>query len=706
MVLEEISSNLPPEVHALVESARSGDGSIPLLSLPIENWSAGRLVTNAPLPKGWDTLVRGLDDVRLWKARPDILPQAGAKPPQILLDGKPAPDWNAGEEPFPGQFFFWDTDDWSLRALSIAKPSGVTVATSVELAAELSPLEGSDRFAALNRFELDRENRPAILLPAPSTLRFDLGPLHANDLSVSVGLIDLSWAPADGGITRVRGAGDGATAAVDVIADGKTLRVWSTDLDPGSSNWHQGLVDLSPWQGQPVSLQLVSDPGPSENSLADYLVWGDLRLRGPPTAPDSRPHVVLIDIDTLRPDRTSLYGSERDTTPRLAAWADSQATVFTNARTTATFTLPATVSLLTGLDVHQHGVQQFPQALSDAAAPLALLLHQAGYETRAIAEGAYLASSFGFATGFDLYATRAFKRPDWSEAMRWVSDHVGPKGSNRPLFLFLHTYLVHAPYEHDPTYADPAYSGPFAGEGLQHLDLEAHRYGTSLLSSNDIDYALACYDGLVAQMDDLVADLLLTVEASLGENTLVIFTSDHGEEFGEHGLVAHGHSLYEELLRVPFVVRFPSGAGAGVQRDDPVSLVDVVPTVLHAAGIDPGADLPGQALLSHRQVRPRPRLSRFSSDAVALEQGGWKLIEGAVAGPRGPVPGPRLFSLRDDPAEQVNLASDQPGRVATLRALLEDYLAAHPPPFQGDLAKGLKADTLEDLEQLGYLGNP
>jgi arylsulfatase len=402
----------------------------------------------------------------------------------------------------------------------------------------------------------------------------------------------------------------------------------------------------------------------------------------------------LIDIDTLRADRLAAYGASRETMPGIDAWAAQRAVVYTDSVSAAPWTLPSTVSFLTGLAVHQHGVDQASDALSSGAPTLASLLAAAGYETRGLAGGGYLRPDYGCDIGFERFEMREPKDLDWSAAL----DYVRTRDSERPFFLFLHTYFVHAPYGYDARWTDPAYDGV-----LRHIEVDTgtvfepwHR-GELDLGEDDGAYIEALYDGLVSRMDREVAEFLRALDELVPDGQLmVVFTSDHGEAFLEHGHLGHGVSLYDEQLRVPLLVAYPDG-GPGT-RDVPASGVDVVPTVLDSVGLPVPDGLAGRSLRD--ATGGAVRVAQSGDDLRAALSDGYKIIEHA-----GRPDAVELYALATDALELEDLSQKDAKRLAALRRRLEWFLGAHPVPEGGHAVDNVAGRAvLEELRALGYLG--
>ncbi len=705
------------------------------------------------MPPEWVATLEAHGRGDLWWARPPLPLVEGAPEPVARVDGRDVPRWSFGDAaPVPERFAGWYRGQHMVLAVSEGPPRGVSLVGSVPAVAEFARVErgraltGHEPAPAdlRTRATLDDVTRDAVLLAAPSVLELPAGVLRADRLHVAVGVSPEGWTIEDGVVRRAPRRGDGATFAVEVVVEGRAgggavdgaggapdsgsatatvERVWSATVgaDDVGEAWTEAVVDLARFRGRRVALRLVTEPGPAGDALHDYGLWADLRLRGGAARVPDRPHVVLVDVDTLRADRLAAYGAARATTPALDAWAAERAVVYTDSVSTAPWTLPSTVSFLTGLAVHQHGVDRASAALGDTATTLASRLADAGYETRALTGGGYLRPVYGCDAGFERYDTRDPKDLDWSAAL----DFVAARDSERPVFLFLHTYAVHAPYERTDRWTDPAYAGP-----LRDLEVDTHNVldpcnrGELSLDPADAAWVEALYDGLVTGMDAHVAAFLRELEARVGdEPLLVLFTSDHGEGFLEHGHLGHGASLHAEQLRVPLVVRYPDARPGA--SDVPVSGLDLVPTVLDVVGLPVPDDLPGRSLRAHRgttpteggdarsggreprgaavdTARPDVRVAE-SDDRRAVLSDGTKLIGPRTDDAASPA---SLYDLTDDPGEHEDVAAVRPDDVAELRRRLAWFLGRYTAP-EGGHAVGSDAAgaALAELKALGYLGD-
>jgi arylsulfatase A-like enzyme len=416
-------------------------------------------------------------------------------------------------------------------------------------------------------------------------------------------------------------------------------------------------------------------------------------------------NLVIVSIDTLRSDVLQTYGQVRPTSPAILAFA-SQGLVVETASSPSPWTLPAHASLLTGLYPTRHGVNSLILGLPAEARTLAELLSQAGWRTAAIVNSKYLSPLYGWERGFaefeyvpetpgEVAPTQVHAR-----ATAWLE-----RNASEPFFLFLHYYDVHSDYRSLPRYERELlrpYRGRANGRTQQLL---LHERGRIALGSADARNLLDRYAAGVRQMDDGVAALLAALEArGLTGRTLVILTSDHGEEFLEHGGVLHGRTLYEEVLRVPLILRGP-GVPAGRRLPGLVSLVDVVPTALSLLGLPVPDGLDGVDLSRHfgdgipqgRSVFGEADRKVERHDSLrAVRRGDWKLVLDRFTGELA------LYDLAADPGERVDVSARHPERVRELRAEIEAFMA-RPPVGQAPKLIELDADEMKALQALGYL---
>jgi arylsulfatase A-like enzyme len=441
----------------------------------------------------------------------------------------------------------------------------------------------------------------------------------------------------------------------------------SEDVDPASPlgrAWLDRSVELDALAGTTRRLRFRTEhlPGGGDFTLP---VWGDPVLLAPALAADPRPNLILLSIDTLRRDHLDLYGYSRATAPFLRGLG-AEGVVFDGFVAEAATTDPSHMTMFTSLPTEVHGVRRLLEPLEVPVTTLAEALRDAGYRTAAFTEDGPLAHERGFAIGFDAYrenksASVILPAGHVEDTFRQAREWLGRNG-DRPFFLFLHTFQVHAPY------APPAaYAGLFGEPEPAALSPAQRR-------------TIADYDREIRYVDDQLAELVrFADERGRGADTIWVVLSDHGEEFWEHGSLGHATLPYEEVLRVPLVVRGP-GVLRGARRPDALHHLDLMPTLLELAGAAPPPEARGRSFASLLRedappgapARPRTLVSAawvlpdgLAPPAFAVRSGSDKLIRWRDAAGVHEL----LFDLARDPAEQTPAAGPAPR--------LRDGLAAH-----------------------------
>jgi len=416
-------------------------------------------------------------------------------------------------------------------------------------------------------------------------------------------------------------------------------------------------------------------PGPARVRLRARVPSGrDLFLRDlvvrTPRAPAPRPpatprQVLLISVDTLRGDALGALGGPWPT-PRLDRFA-AGAEVFGQHYSAASWTKPSHASLLTGQSPPVHGAGEDPETPIHPRLPLvAERFREAGFATQGlVTECVWLRPGYGFGRGFDAYQSRPWSPQQLTrQAANWVAAHQGDD-----FFLFLHLFDPHSDFWHLP-YESPGVQrrlvverfgrdyGCRAGKCASHL-LMAIQQGEIEPLPRDPEVLGFLYGGGVRHLDETLGGLVADLE-TLGilDGMLVVLTSDHGEALLEQGRVLHG-TPWNQVLRVPLVVKWPGGDRAGRRHDGPTSALDLAPTLLAAFGL-PAGELPGADLRAARRERP------------VFAWGGWRaVVEGKLKAVFPPGAGePLLFDLEADPAETRSLARQRPDDLARLAALL------------------------------------
>lgn len=427
--------------------------------------------------------------------------------------------------------------------------------------------------------------------------------------------------------------------------------------------------------------------------------------------------VILISIDSLRADHLGTYGYPRDTSPAIDALAAS-GVVFEDAVSTSSWTLPAHMSLLTSLPPEAHGVWGDKRALGESVPLLSEVLQRAGWGTYGLVSGPYLESRFGYDRGWHVYDDQTVRFADNDDSHSGVTsprlheravqllDEALDRGC--PCFLFLHYWDVHFDYQPPPPYDtlfDPDYQGP--------VDGREYAYDPAIrpdMDPRDLEHIVALYDGEIRWVDHHLG-LLFEALRQRGrfDESLIAVTSDHGDEFFEHGRKGHRNNLFDPALRIPLVIKYPERRHAGTRVAGTVGLGDIAPTLLAAAGLDApetflGVDL-NPLLAATTPRNDRPRFAHLGNDT----RGRFAVVDGAFKWIRRSRPGAdRVVSLYDrtaTPPEVEDQKRRRPARQRRYAGLHRRWQA-----LSRRLAEAMRADRIEyspelerELEALGYL---
>ncbi len=432
---------------------------------------------------------------------------------------------------------------------------------------------------------------------------------------------------------------------------------------------------------------------------------------GPACGPTdaTRPNVLLIVVDTLRWDRVGSYGSKRDTTPSIDRLA-SDAIRFERAYATAPWTMPSVASMITGHFPSSHGVVHLKNILSDESLTLAERLQNAGYRTCGIVSHLMLGSEFNFDQGFDQFVQLA-PWPDPHQAItsyevtRNAEMFLRGLGGDQPFLLFVHYFDPHYVYQPHPMvgYAAPSAGRLKGGESIHEL-----RSMLKEATPEEIEFVEDVYDEEVRYTDDGIGRLLETLkELDLYDATLVVVVSDHGEEFLSHGWLGHARTLYDELVRVPLILRIPGHRGGAQVVETPVSLASLTPTIVELVGLDPaGAGFQASSLVPLLTGGPSPGdgiaysevdLNVFAAHKRAIATRRFKLIRDDVSGKI------ELYDLTRDPHERQDVADRLPDVVESLLRELERRIALAPPGLVTPGERSFSEDDLMGLRRLGYI---
>lgn len=494
-----------------------------------------------------------------------------------------------------------------------------------------SGLAGAD--FALRDARILSGSRHGIFLPAPASATWEVELFDGAVLDLDVALqrpLVSTTQKSDGAALRIRlthGALDTEIGRVSVL--------------PGS----QRTLRIALPRGLSGTGQLTLESVPAGERALDYLFVSAPTLYRPEKNPR---RVVMIFVDTLRPDHLGLYGYARPTSVNLDDWARG-GVVFTEARSVAPWTLPSARAALSGVQ---------PERWSETES-LAQRLSQAGFTTAGFVSNAFLSDALGMNRGFDHFADSHFASAEdqVSDAMALLEAY-----DDRDVAVMVHLMDTHLPYKEPEDYRQI-----WAGDALLPNKFGRTRLNT-LADDDDAvhQYVVDRYDQNIRYVDDALAPLL----ESLSPQDVVVFFSDHGEEFWEHGKVEHGHSLYDEVIRVPLILSAP-GLSPG-RIDAPVSLLDITPTLLDLLDISAdglqgsslrpvarGEDGAAAALRQRPQAFGRTLYGRTLWGTLEDTTKRIRMRDELVA-----------FDLASDPAE----ASSQPAEAAEVQAGLTEAL--------------------------------
>ena len=518
---------------------------------------------------------------------------------------------------------------------------------------------------------------------------------HTIDPTNAENIIALPYAPAHPLLsfaTGMRAFDRGGTVRFEIALRPKSgPDVTLFDRSLTETGWSDEAIDLSPYplDGAALVFRRTLVDGPTLRLL--NTAWGDpviVPSVGPPA-----PSVILISLDTVRADRLGVTGDANARTPAVDRVA-AEGVLYEQTYSPSTWTVPSHRSLFFGLYPAASNPDAtvppgVPTPDTKKLRPLAERFRDAGYLTAGFTGGGYLSDNFGFGRGFDTYYM--FEQPTGrcdperfdgqqvaSRAVRWLQER-----GHAPFFLFVHTYDAHdrCPFE---TPGSNGFAWGFVG---------AYR------KRQASDY----YDEVIGRADQLVAAIVRELDSlGLAQSTLVVVLSDHGEGFSEHGIIGHGPSLkpYEELTRVPLILRYPGVVPAGQRISTPVSLVDVAPSIVALFNLPSDARTDGHLLPGFPAPNPTAARSLFaqSDDLLAVRDGPHKLITSRT----GAFPD-EVYDLEHDRAETQNLALTDTHLATALRQEAAEYWSHAPSVVQPPAGQPrLDPETRERLRALGY----
>jgi arylsulfatase A-like enzyme len=474
------------------------------------------------------------------------------------------------------------------------------------------------------------------------------------------------------------------------------------------------------WAALESQREELEPPKPPWRGLAATLaVWAGLALGvpfwlGQAAQPVPTPPVIVLVIDALRADEPSYAGNPRPTTPNLDAFR-RDAVDFAQAIAPSTFTKSSIASLFTSRSAYEHGLYWGSREvdgvlradlLSQAEVTLAELFREKGYLTTAWVQNSHLRSFMGFDQGFvDYHDQQGSIERIHGKLLPFLA---GP-GKRYGAFAYVHYIDLHDPYRPEPPYETMFGGSAQVYEGFD-LDqwgrvLDDVRRGKVTLSAEQLASLRGLYAGQLRAIDEELGRLFARLKASgLYDRSVIVVTSDHGEAFGEHGFIAHSTTPYDELVRVPLLLKLPENRHAGATVREQVRSIDLAPTLLDLLGWKKRPSMSGCSLLpllagGTLAEECRTAVIEIAEEGayptVALRTERWKLIHREH--------GEELYDLVADPAERVNLLAqgELPPELAPLRERIAQVLEARKALERREVE--LDARQIQELRGLGYV---
>lgn len=429
-------------------------------------------------------------------------------------------------------------------------------------------------------------------------------------------------------------------------------------------------------------------------------------------------NIILVGIDTCRQDHMSCFGYELDTTPNLNAFAQD-CVLFTNAISQSPWTLPSFASIFTSTypTVHRargkaEGDKFYP--IIDSLKSGVEILSSSGFKTKAYINGPYLAPAFGLSKGFDDYdyahgSNAKIRRSDETvnRALEWIKEN-----SEEQFFLFLHFFDPHLNY--DPPkrslqrlmkLAGFEYRGTLKSPFFQ---LKEVRNNELLLSEEDWKFIQFLYDAEISAVDESCGELFRFLKANgLYDKSIVVVLSDHGEEFLDHGGFEHGHTLYDELINIPLMIKMPSSIRAGEIISHQVRLIDIMPTLLEILDMDIPESFQGESLLrlikKGRANEIWPAFSEethWGDELKAVRDRCYKFITNDSLDTF------ELYNLCSDPGEKKDLANMEKEKAREMRRRIIRWMRSNlgrVRKMKSEQSVDLDKKTRENLRSLGYI---
>lgn len=544
--------------------------------------------------------------------------------------------------------------------------------------------------------KIDKSPRRSMIAPTPRTYSFYM------------------QTPPEAKLLVDYGSDKGATFSVTAQVDGsEPMELWTAK---GENTWQEATINLGQFADKAIRLSLTTT---GDNGVAG---WGEpeIMLTEAPEAPmgdGKQPrNIMLILMDTSRADNFKAFNPKSKVkTPVFDALA-ANSLVFENAYNQENWTKPSVATTLSGTYPATHQTKKDTSSLPEGVELISERLKAEGFQTTGFVANGYVSEKFGFEKGWDTFKNYIrLSKPSQAErvfgdSLTWLKEN---KDKGR-FFLYIQTIDPHVPYRHNGDTTDQYYGGPgYTGSLGKSISAEKQiAAGKKPLSANDLKWLKAMYHGEVSHHDIEMGKFMEEIKAlGVPDNTMIIVTNDHGEELGDHGKYGHGHSMYEELLRAPLLIHYPTAIKPSVLSHEVVENVDIAPTIVDVLGLKPMEKADGLSLVplmrGEAVQRPYYAMSEFMENRRAIRVGDWKMIWAAGTTVN-------VYHSEEDRGEKNDLA-----KTATIaRRMLEVHAGEAQATFDKkqrmqDIStkRQFKAgvadidpETRKQLEALGYFG--
>ncbi len=549
-----------------------------------------------------------------------------------------------------------------------------------------------------------------LMASPPSRFELDLRTTSENVLEFGIGIF------------TYRNIEETLSTTFSIMAEGKdfqeTIYSKKHQLQPGNQRNQIVLekVDLSSFANKSIKLSFITEGTEGNTSMKKALsFWYNPVIYQPNK---EGPKVILIVLDTLRSDHLGCYGYERDTSPNIDTFI-SDCAVFENAYAQSPWTLPSHVSILYSLNSANHQVYYNDQKIDNSLVSSASFFRKNGYFTHAFTGGGYTSNIYGFSKGFDWYEEPVGGRYaplpiDEAEKLFDYTSQWIKNNKDKKFFLFLHTFQIHGPYI-CPSPWNEMFLDDSAKWNKMYPRIFLDTYGEDYpFSQEEINNIISLYDGEIRYTDETLIMPLLSLLKELGiyENSMIIITSDHGEEFYDHAGWLHGSTVYNEQIHVPLVIKFPKQEFKGTRVKPICRLIDIMPTIFEALSIPyPKGTMEGKSLMS--LVLGDEREDRtFISDLayksvpdpcpslIATNQNQWKLI---VEKSKEGIKNIEFYNLEEDRKEKINMLGRHRDLSERMISNLDEYYQKHLKLLRHKEKVILDEKLKEKLRALGYI---